>query len=273
MGGARCLLKTDKNEKVHVLLKCTNLQILDLIAEANGNDDSISDDSELSQQQSHRNYYGISGSGDGAESGESYYDDLKSTPYYCYSRATFQQEVFGAMDENTPLLDVHFVTEIQELTGEERSAAIQNDCEAEAVSSPTSNLKILVENFKIVVPSPTFCERVSSYLLYGPIFSYLIGKFRNSSCLKTQTTPASTGTAETMHCIEEHLMDVPAPTLSSWQIPSGGIYIEFEMKEPLIILPCPYHAKEEPPVFFVLTVSEYLLVETVSGLCLLHFGI
>ncbi len=255
LSGAKCLLKTDASGKVHVLLKCTNLQILDLIAEGS-NDDSIGNDSavpESSQQQNHKTDYGISGSDD-AESRRSYYGGLKSTPHHYYSRATIAQEVLGTMDENTPVLDVCFVTEIEQLIGEERTAAVPNYCEAEAISSSPSNLKIFVGCFRIVVPSPAFCERISSYLLCGPLFHYLIGKFGYSS-LKIQTVTTATAAAETMSCNEEYLADVSTTTSSSWQIPSSGVYIEFEMKKPLIILPYPYHAKEKP-VFFVLTVSE-----------------
>ncbi len=259
LSGAKCLLKTDKSRKVHVLLRCMNLQILDLIAEG-GNDDSIGDDSAAPvslQQQNHKNYYGISSGNDG-ESRRSYYGDLKSTPHHSYTRATIAQEVLGTTDENTPVLDLCFVTVIEQLIGEERTAAaaVPNYCETEAISSSSpSSLKIFIGSFRILVPSPTFCETISSYLLCGPLFPYLVGKFGYSSSSKIQTMTTATVAAETMSCNEEYLAEVSSTTSSSWQIPSSGVYIEFKIQNPLIILPSPYHTKEEP-VFFVLTVSE-----------------
>ncbi len=257
-----------------------NLQVLDLIA----NGDAIRDESataatsasstssvpEQQQQRSHNknNVYGIGGS-----SRSFYGGGGLSSPHHLHPHAdtTAAQELLGTMDENTPVLDVCFVTEIGQIIAMGGSKTTEHDYFGGEVPVPPSSLKIFVGSIRVVAPSPTFCERIANYVLYGPLFPYLVEKFgglyksshSSSSSIRMTTTAAEETTRSPDEEQQQHLDDVASASSSaiSWQIPPSGLYIEFSVKKPLFVLPAPrdgvehYHQRHKE-VFFILTVSE-----------------
>ncbi len=245
-----------------------NLQVLDLIAKS----DTMRDESATTtsaaassvpeQQHSHNNnnVYGI------GELSRSFCGGGLNSPPHPPADTT-AQKLLGTMDENTPVLDVCFVTEIGQIiaTGGRRTTHVY--CGGE-VPVPPSSLKIFVGSIRVVAPSPTFCDRISSYILSGPLFPYLVQKFggcKQHSSSSTIRMTTATAAEETTSSSEEQHLDVvsPCPTVSSatsWQIPSSGLYIEFSVQKPLFILPVPCDGVEQhqrhKEVFFALTVSE-----------------
>ncbi len=307
--GAKCLLETDKSGKIHVWLKCMNLQVLDLISDEEGdtittmNNSAVSSASASSsvapgrrwspsQWQSHndnsKNSYGIGG---GPGTFNVLNSPTQNSPAVVTSTGTMTtpsaQELLGTMDENTPMLDVCFMTQIDQIFPGRRTAAA-------AASSSPSSLKIFIGSFRVVVPSPTFCDKITRYVLLGPLFPYLIqifGGFKfkplspSSSTQATATVPTgaestrktrktkTTSSSEeyrssssSSSCVISSPYDVIVSSTSSpsWQIPSSGLHVEFSMKKPLFILPISwnnnntieqqyYHYKKAN--FFVLSVS------------------